>query len=897
MASNDSQLVSQVIDITNFADRSIISAALKANHGDVGTVILEYFDDPDKFRRKYGWDESAFSSTNREGEEDPLGSTSTPSFAIHAEDNPVLYGTEPNSFYAPSRPPSRTNDRSPMSRLTDITANEYTTDAPSNLQEEEAHLQRAITESLSVSGVQSPQAMPLPPPPPLPQQTGVTSNGETSVYFGPANRPDYDPDEWAMVRLKRHGDDPEPAFRTRKPGMPVLLRCREDVAWSKHRIGALLMILHQIPAARNALLQTGVPPAYGYGNKSDWWKGQAILPPARSEPDGWETESSPAWSDELHRLIAFLDGTERSYGTADILARTRYERTMESSDPEKDFFCSFYDLQYSIGTRENMEVLTSTVEILGLEDLSHQGGDHFNFLDLMVSKDASPMPETLYQVLDSLFFADLQQAMEDTSIARMAWIIQASDVLTFRFQGDDGLPRPIEIPETFYADRYMSTNGTRTQKLQKDMLKLYRAIDANMRKESSLIRWVNPKTDKSYDRRVITKTAVHRCQEKIRKIKNRAFWRRHEQESQEEDYYLPEHTGEPSLLPDEASVVEHYETTIRQLEKKVADIERVMNEVVLPERRALQDIAQKMSSLLTVPSADGKWSPTCKYTLRGVVSDPNTVFQRIRGPVGAEEAAPTETPAEGAPASEEEQWWRISYKAEGDAVEHTPVSYETVMKEACGISSQPILVYATDSALSRENLPLSDALKAFVKLDNRHFKQEIMQADRLGHSPDRKRSAVLGDDSQSKRLQRTVSMESIATNHASAGDLDDEMRDIPPGNVSEWENPGDFTGDGSFDQGDHHELVQFPPPAGDPPPYEKDMEMEAGVSPALAQVSLQDVKRNSPPRGPEMQERPKSVFSSHMHNGGAGADGTVAPPITLVDNDKDVGLGPQINGV
>lgn len=78
-----------------------------------------------------------------------------------------------------------------------------------------------------------------------------------------------------------------------------------------------------------------------------------------------------------------------------------------------------------------------------------------------------------------------------------------------------------------------------------------------------------------------------------------------------------------------------------------------------------------MASLFTVPSADSKWNPTCKYTLRGVVSDPNTVFLRIRKPVGDEDATPMEDTSAPAPAPKEERWWKISYRAEGDAVEHT----------------------------------------------------------------------------------------------------------------------------------------------------------------------------------------------------------------------------------
>ena len=382
-----------------------------------------------------------------------------------------------------------------------------------------------------------------------------------------------------MVRLKNHDSDPEPALRVRKEGAPALLRCRGDLEWSKHRIGALLMIFHQIPAARNALLQSGEPPSHGYGNKSDWWKGEPIQLPGQAEPSGWENEGTRPWQDELHRLMALLDATERSYGTADFLARTRYAKTMETSDPEKDFFQSFNDLHANAGTSDILEALFSFVEVVALDDLALQAEDSFGLLDLQVSKDTTPMPETLYDVLDLVFLADPRQVREDPSTARMAWIVGASDVITCRFQGDDGLPKPIEIPETLYIDRYMKSNGPTVQALQRDMMTLYKAFDASFQKEKSLISWVDPQTNRVYDRRAITKSAARRCQDKIRKIKNRAYWRKHEQEpaSEEGEYYLPEHAGEPSFQPDEARVVAHYEAKIRELEEKLAEIERVMS--------------------------------------------------------------------------------------------------------------------------------------------------------------------------------------------------------------------------------------------------------------------------------------------------------------------------------
>lgn len=468
-----------------------------------------------------------------------------------------------------------------MSRLVDITATEYRTDTPSNRQEEEAQLQQALAESLQGSGIQSPQGLPPPPPParppPLPQQSGITSNGDTSVYFGPANRPDYDPDEWAMVRLKNDWADPEPSLRMRKPGMPVFLRCSSE-SWERHRIGALLMIFHEIPAVRNALLQSGEQPAYGYGNNNNWWKGEAILLPGHEDEDeDGGLRSQPHWPDELHRLMAFLDASERSYGTAELLARARHPGTLQTNDLEKDFFQSFFDQQLAMGTRGNAEVLNSIVEVVTLDDPTPQGGDHFGLLDLQLSQDADSF-DSLYSALDCIFLADLRQAMESTSLARMAWIVSASDVLTFRFQGDDGLRKPIKIPETFYIDRYMKSNGDKILDLQRDMMTVIGAHDRCAAREESLIRWVNPQTRKVYDRRVLSKAAIRRCQEKIRKIKDRASWRGNEEApAGGEEYYLPEHRGEPKLLPDEARVVEYYEAKIRELEEELSAMERIIN--------------------------------------------------------------------------------------------------------------------------------------------------------------------------------------------------------------------------------------------------------------------------------------------------------------------------------
>ncbi|KAK4127617.1 hypothetical protein N657DRAFT_641623 [Parathielavia appendiculata] len=885
MAYNGGSVSAEQVDmvtmVTGFADQALIRNALQDNHGNVSNVINEYLDDAEKFRRKYGWDENAFSA-GREGENTPGSNANGPAFVVHP---PVIYGTEPSSFFdtAPSRPPSRANNRSPMSRLVDVAVGEYTTDAPSNRQEEEDQLRRAINESLSASGVQSPQTFP-PPPPPLPQQSGITNSpGLLPIHFGPANRLDYDPDEWAMIELKNRETDPDPSLRARKAGAPVLLRCRQEKVWEKHRIGALLMILQQIPAARNALLQCGETPRYGYGTNGDWWQGQPILPPSQMAPNGWPNDSAVSWSDELHRLIAFLEATERSYGTADILPQASNLAGKETGDAEKDFFSNFAELHPAEGPNENREALISSVEIVAFDDGSPQGGDRFGLLDLQVSKDADPQPEDLYNVMDWLFFPDLKLAKEDPSAARMAWITQPSDIITCRLQADDGLPGPLLLPETFFLDRYMRTRGKEIHEIQMDMIALWKAYDAWQRKEDELIKWVNPQTNKAYDRRVLIKAAVRRCRERIRRISHRAYWREHEQTPAdgEGEYYLPEHVGKPILLSEEASIVAHYQAKTQELEGQLAEMERLMNEQAVPERQTIHEIKARLSQLLTRPSREERWNPTHKYTLRGVVSDPNTVYLRMRGPVGEPEA----TPAEGSPASGESGeggWWKVSFRTEDNTVEHTAVEYENVLLEACGTGCQPIAVYATDKAMAQEYLPLSDALKTFVKLDNRLFKQELLQSNRIGH----KRSAGLGDGSQSKRLQRSVSMDSMATNQASAGGSDNDTRDgsLDPDPIGTWSGGSPERG---LVQDDSIPDLVDQPPQHPPPPYANDVEMETGVSPTLAQVTLQDPKSSSPP-APEMQERPNAQFVTRPNISGSGAAAGVEeePLIDLGDGNN-----------
>lgn len=202
--------------------------------------------------------------------------------------------------------------------------------------------------------------------------------------------------------------------------------------------------------------------------------------------------------------------------------------------------------------------------------------------------------------------------------------------------------------------------------------------------------------------------------------------------------------------------------------------------------------------------------------------------------------------------------------------------------------------------MQEESLPLSDALNTFVRLDNRHFKQEISQAGRLGH----KRSAGAENGSQSKRLQRSSSIGSMDTNHASAGDLDDDdMRDAL------FDNDAVFGVAGAPQDEAIPDLVDIPPLSATlnaPPSFDTYAEVEAAsVSPAFAQVSLGDANGNtntstsnntggSPlPKGrQEMQERPNSQLFGQLGNTSISTPVDQEEP--LIDLSEPIDVDPKV---
>lgn len=104
---------------------AMVQNALKSN-SNLESLITEFYENSDSFRSKYSrvWDESVFGAGK-----DGITTGAGASFNIESSDIAVLQGVTPPPDYqwqrsaAPSRPPSRVNNKSPIGRIVDWTTN------------------------------------------------------------------------------------------------------------------------------------------------------------------------------------------------------------------------------------------------------------------------------------------------------------------------------------------------------------------------------------------------------------------------------------------------------------------------------------------------------------------------------------------------------------------------------------------------------------------------------------------------------------------------------------------------------------------------------------------------------------------------------------------------------
>jgi hypothetical protein len=265
--------------------------------------------------------------------------------------------------------------------------------------------------------------------------------------FGPATKDQYDSSQWALVPTASSTEviaDPIPSQRKREPGQPAILKPSSNFNY----LSTLIPILHSIPQFRNALLCPGLLQT-DYWAGDDWWKGSPaetsrIIEMGRSEAYGLDILY------EAQRLMAFLDKSDRIYGSVDAMIQSDAWRELQSpaEDPDDDLL----KFLLSWGFAFESHVPDATLNGALRSTFTVSGGTQESFvLDVTVTRDKSRSDLSLYEVLDDALFA---------SAMGSAHIKDASDVLIFRATSSntDASDIGCRIPATLYIDRYLETN-------------------------------------------------------------------------------------------------------------------------------------------------------------------------------------------------------------------------------------------------------------------------------------------------------------------------------------------------------------------------------------------------------------------------------------------------------
>lgn len=342
--------------------------------------------------------------------------------------------------------------------------------------QEEEEMQRALRESAQEAGITIQE-----------QESGVIDTQGTALHtssaphFGPANRPDYEPESWAMVPLQSTERDvnstPRPYLRKRSLDAPSFLVQGPNNQGG--RLGSFLTILHAIPLARNKLLESGSPAA-AYWHNSEWWNGKAIFAPdiltriQAGELHPSAPEALPNFEEELHRLVAFLDGTDRSYGTVSALT------DIVQADPTPDSAEKRFYEMFASRNPDQITPLYSKVtlgSVLDDDDDSEAATDEgidmdeqtasFGLLETEVAKEDLKSVKTIYELLDHVMWSDvLQEGLNAGS--RMAMYRQFGEVMTIKLDGDCISEENIIISETLYPERWLESRKPDARRIQKE---------------------------------------------------------------------------------------------------------------------------------------------------------------------------------------------------------------------------------------------------------------------------------------------------------------------------------------------------------------------------------------------------------------------------------------------
>lgn len=581
-------------------------------------------------------------------------------------------------------------------------------------------LQRAMEESLR-------QNLPA-------QETGVTG---PATHFGPAARDYYDPSNWAMTTFatsREVVDHPPPSKRRRIGDEPAFLRGSKETDY----LAPLLTIYHSIPLAREALLMPNLK-VHNYGFDGSWWSGstnentKALSTDNTLQIDKDETNLLA----EVQCLMAFLDRTNRAYGSVEALADLQAVRATS----EESTFLRWLKAWTNAALHQAPEdQLTQAFTTVAMRNAGPTDSPPEKRSLCYVSAPINRSPgETLVDLLDQTVWNDDMGNLDDI------WIDRCAEVFTVRVRdpnnnGQSSLD--LTIDPVWYPDRYMYECRDAMQQIRKQLLLIRREIEqcSNIQRRCEVL--------KLPDNRVL----------KIREVLEAA--------SETVSVAVGGRSTSNGLFTGSGTSVDNPVT-----QGQAEQVKSELNKVVQRIGQKLQSLEQRKTELrwksrqialqLTKPTPQSPNVPHHKYSLQGVSTKPEITYLRLSN----KDLLQLDDEQDDSSDSEY-QWWRCSWlqdesqalstsvtvmgpvtQAQADAAnkdqtssaenshsdsESKPYSVSKVgerevLEAARSEHSSVLLVYASENAMRFKASDLSRPLRFFVDRDNEAFEAELQE--------------------------------------------------------------------------------------------------------------------------------------------------------------------------
>ncbi|CAI7571444.1 unnamed protein product [Penicillium manginii] len=632
-----------------------------------------------------------------------------PGFGYGQQDHgPRVPATAP-----PTRPSSRTNmidasqppdyENATTQSSQGNTGNAGSDQKMSLAQREERELQQAVAMSLN-------QGMSK-------QETGVTTSKQ--AQFGKATRDEYDTNSWAMTLFNTTSEEvvlsPDPEDRKRIAGEPAFIRPSSNNLY----LGGFLTILHEIPLAREALMLRNKV-LFDYGQESqEWWNGQPInLPKIVTVGEGDNADND--WDDiiyETQRLMAFLDSTNRSFGSSDALAGLRHLHDYSSDSEEA--ITRFLETWHRAALRADPENPLSMIfqskayKRTPFDDPADEDEPISRELYIFEPQVEQDHGQNLYDVLDTAIWSDRPgENMDDV------WLEHLGELLIMKLDSyENAKSVDVKVPAVFYPDRYMSS----CRELALEFRTKRREVMEEIQElEKLMTRFTAPRTAVGT---LTVKEILEKAAQAVPVVLS-------EDSVQNDDAMIPEVKAEKAsrITRDLQEIAQKVEAKLKDLESK--------------KQKALETM-RTYSKTLTEPSDSPGEPPIHKYTLRGVCTEPHVTYV-----LRSERASdPNDLMELDNQSDAQDQWWRISYSAEdgktrqaekrdaqgnqsasqhGDVIGYTArkVREVEVLHAAREEWRTVLLVYASDNAMNAKVEAAPRQLQGFVRKDNEAFATE-----------------------------------------------------------------------------------------------------------------------------------------------------------------------------